>query len=186
MKRLSTVLTVLTVLTVALALLVIAASAAAEAPPPSPPGRTQVLSAAREVMRQAQLCTLVTLDEGGQPQARVMDPAEPDPDFVVWIATNSKSRKVAQLAREPRAALSYFDRATMSYVTLLGSATLVSDAELKVRHWQPKWAPFYPQGAKTSNLLLIRFVPRRLEIVSAPHKLTGDTPDWRPVSVDFR
>ncbi len=183
MKRLSIVLIVLTMI---LALLVIGASEAAETAPPSPPGRALVLSAARDVMRQAQFCTLVTLDEGGQPQARVMDPAEPDADFVVWIATNSKSRKVAQLAREPRATLGYFDRATMSFVTLLGSAALVSDAELKVRHWQPKWSPHYPQGAKDASLLLIRFVPRRLEIVSAPHKLTSDTPDWRPVSVDFR
>lgn len=153
--------------------------------PPEPTTRPQALAAAREVMKQAHYCTLVTLGEEGQPQARIVDPAEPDQDFVIWLATKNITRKVAQLRKNSKATLLYFDRATMSYVTLLGSGTLVSDPVEKERRWQTSWAPFYPQGPKSPELILIRFVPRNLEIFSARHKLLSDPQTWRPATIEF-
>jgi len=151
-----------------------------------PTDRPQVFTAAREVMKQAHYCTLVTTGEDGQPQARIVDPAEPDQEFVVWLATKNATRKVVQLRKDSRASLLYFDRATMSYVTLLGAITLVSDPVQKERHWQAQWAPFYPQGPKTSDLILMRFAPRTLEIFSVRHKLMNDPQTWRPVTVEFK
>jgi len=178
MKRF--VLAVATVLVAAGAL-----PAGAQSPPPVP-DRAQVLSAAREVMKQARYASLITIAADGQPQARIVDPAGPGPDLTVWIATNPATRKVAQLRRNSRATLFYFDRATESYVTLLGSATLVTDPTEKARHWQPQWAPHYPEGPRSRQLTLIRFTPRTLEIVSAPHKLQGDPKTWRPVVLELR
>jgi len=148
--------------------------------------RAQILSAARQVMRQAHFTTFVTVGELGRSQARVMDPSEPAQDFTVWLATTAASRKVAQLRKEPRATLSYFDRSTLSYVTLLGHATLVADAAEKEKHWQAGWAPFYPEGPRTANLILIRFAPQTLEISSVHHKLMNDPKTWRPVTVEFK
>jgi general stress protein 26 len=173
-----------TFLAVAAALVTGALSAGAQPAPPAP-GRAQVLGAAREVMKQARYATLITIDAGGQPQARVMDPADPDADLTVWIATNPSSRKVGQLRRSSRATLLYFDRATESYVTLVGAATLQNDPAEKERHWQAKWAPHYPDGPRANSHMLIRFTPRTLEIVSAPHKLQGDPKTWRPVVIDL-
>lgn len=155
-------------------------------PPPEPATRAQTLAAAREVMKQAHYCTLVTVGEEGQPQTRIVDPVEPDQDFVVWLATKNTTRKVAQLRKNSKATLLYFDRATMSYVTLLGSGTLVSDPVEKEGRWQTSWAPFYPQGPKTPELILIRFVPRTLEIFSVRHKLLNDPQTWRPAAVEFQ
>ena len=154
--------------------------------PQAPPDRAQVVSAAREVMKQARYASLVTISADGQPQARIIDPSGPDPDFTVWIATNPESRKVGQLRQNARATLLYFDRATESYVTLLGSATLVTDPAEKERHWQPQWAPHYPQGPRSAQLMLIRFTSRTVEIVSAPHKLQGDPKTWRPVVLNLK
>jgi general stress protein 26 len=153
---------------------------------PASTDRTQVIAAAREVMKQAHYCTLVTIGEAGQPQARIVDPSEPDQDFVVWLGTKNGTRKVAQLRRDSRATLLYFDRATLSYVTVLGGATLVSDPAEKEKHWQAQWAPFFREGPKSPDLLLIRFTPRSLEIVSGPHKLLNDTQTWRPVTVELK
>jgi general stress protein 26 len=137
-------------------------------------------------MKQARYASLVTIAADGQPQARIMDPSDPDADFTVWIATNPASRKVGQLRRSSRATLLYFDRATESYVTLLGSATLVNDPAEKERRWQTKWAPHYPEGPRATSHMLIRFTPRSLEIVSAPHKLQGDPKTWRPVVLQLK
>jgi len=148
--------------------------------------RSQILAVAREVMKKAHYCTLVTMGESGQPQARMMDPSEPAQDFTIWLATTAVSRKVVQIRKEPRVTLSYFDRSTMSYVTFLGNATLVADAAEKEKHWQAGWAPFYPEGPKTPALILIRFVPQSLEISSVHHKLMNDPQTWRAVSVGFK
>jgi general stress protein 26 len=157
--------------------------AATEPSPVAPPERAAVLSAARAVMTQAHFTTLITIGDTGQPQARVLDPSEPDSDFTVWLGTNPLSRKVAQLRHNPMATLSYFDRSTLSYVTLLGSATLVPDQATKDKHWQASWAPFYPQGSKSANFALLRFTPTSLEIVSLSHKLYNDPQTSRPVIV---
>lgn len=50
---------------------------AASQPPPQVPDRAQVLSAARDVMKQARYASLVTVAADGQPQARIVDPAAP-------------------------------------------------------------------------------------------------------------
>ncbi len=145
-----------------------------------------VLSAARDVMKQAHFTTLVTISEDGQPQARVVDPSDPDPDLTVRIATNPSTRKVAQLRKNPRATPFYFDRASLSYVTPLGSAALIADPAEKERHWQPQWAPFFSGGPRRAGLVLIKFTPRALEIVSAPHKLLNDPQTWRPLTPELR
>ena len=174
------------VLAVVVSLVVAGDLPAAAQPAPAAPERAQVLSAAREVMKQARYATLVTVAADGQPQARIMDPSDPGAGMTVWIATNPASRKVAQLRRNSRATLLYFDRATESYVSLMGSVSLVTDPAEKERHWQTKWAPHYPDGPRAASHMLIRFMPRTLEIVSAPHKLQSDPKTWRPVVLELR
>ena len=161
-------------------------SLAVAQPAPTAPDRAQVLSAARDVIKQARYASLITMAADGQPQARIMDPSDPDADLTVWIATNPASRKVGQLRTNSRATLIYFDRATESYVSLVGTASLVTDPAAKERHWQSKWAPHYPDGPRAATHMLIRFTPRSLEIVSAPHKLQGDPKTWRPVVLELK
>ena len=168
------------------ALLVVVGSQSLVAQSATPPDRGRLVSAAREVMKQARYCTLVTVGDDGQPQARIVDPSEPDADFTVWVGTNTLTRKVAQLRKNPQVTLLYFDKATLSYVTLLGSGTLVADPVEKEKHWQTKWAPFFRDGSKSPNLVFIRFKPDKLEIVSAPHKLANDPQTWRPVTLDLK
>lgn len=155
-------------------------------PAPAAADRARVMSAARDVMKQARYASLITIGADGQPQARIMDPSDPDADLTVWMATNPASRKVGQLRRNPRATLLYFDRATESYVSLLGSATLVNDPAEKERRWQSKWAPHYPDGPRATSHMLLRFTPRSLEIVSAHHKLQSDPKTWRPVVLEIK
>lgn len=164
----------------------LAGIALAQPAPTAAQARSEIISAAREVMKEAHFATFITLGEGGQPQARVLDPSEPDADLTVWLGTNLVTRKVAQIQKNPRATLFYFDKASTSYVSLLGSAQLVSDPLEKQRHWQAQWASYFPQGAKDPNFVLIRFVPRTLEAVSLTHKLMNDPHTWRPVTLELK
>jgi general stress protein 26 len=44
--------------------------------------------------------------------------------------------------------LLYFNAAAAEYVTVLGTATLVTDSAEKARHWKEEWAAFYKDCLK--------------------------------------
>lgn len=152
------------------------------APVPDPPNRDRIVEATRAILAKARYATLVTLDEGGAPQARVVDPFPPEgDDLVVWVATNGRSRKVGQIARDPRVTLLYFEPATQSAVTLAGTARLVRDPAEKARHWKDEWQTFYQDTHKGDDYVLIRVTPSRLEVVGDAYGMVNDPATWRPV-----
>jgi general stress protein 26 len=136
-------------------------------------------------MADARYATFITLDDTGHPQARMVDPFEPEEDFTIWVATNARSRKVAQVEADPRVTLTWFDKDGESYVTLLGSAQTVRDPRERERRWKDEWETFYEDRHRGDDYLLIRVRPIRLEIVSERHGMTNDPVTWRPVVVDL-
>ncbi len=158
------------------ALVVIVASQLAFAQPDTPPAldRAKVVAAATDVIRQAHHATFVTISSDKHPDARIVTPAAPDQNLEIWISTLKTSRKIAQLRKDPRATMLYFDQANMAYVTLIGKITIVSDPAEMQKHWQAEWAPFYPDGTKSPGFIMMRFVPDRVEVVSRQHKLMPD------------
>jgi general stress protein 26 len=146
--------------------------------------RDDLLQVARAIIAGARYAALITKDSTGFPQARTIDPLSPDSSFIVWIGTNPRTRKVTEIRRDHRVALYWFDPATQGYVTLRGTARLVSDPAEKQRHWKPEWQVFYPD--RNRDFLLIAVRPERLEIVSPAHGVVGDSVAWRPPTVRFK
>jgi PPOX class probable F420-dependent enzyme len=163
-----------------------ASASAQEAVRRAAPNREGVLKVAREVMQKARYATLVTVGEDGHPQARVVDPFRPEVDMTVWLATTPRTRKVAQIARDPRVTLLYFDPAAPSYVTLLGQAELVRDPAERARRWKEGWAPFYKDKNRGDDYLLVKVTPLRLEVVSERDGIAGDPETWRPAIVEMK
>lgn len=145
---------------------------------------TSILTAAREVMLASRYCALVTISEEGRAQARTMDPSSPDGDMVVTFVTKPSTRKVAEIARDPRVTLYYFDEASPGYVTILGLARAIGDVEEKQRRWLEKWTPHYPGGA--SSAAMYEVIPERIEVVSIAHGIVGDEMHWTPPAVDLQ
>ena len=139
--------------------------------------------AALDIIATARFATLVTIGPDGHPQARVVDPFAPDSAFVVRVATNALSRKVAEIAADSRVTLLYFDVAGNSYVTLVGTAELVRDDAERARWWKEDWASFYQDRNMGEDYMLIRIRPTRLEVSSERHGISNDAVTWRPVLV---
>jgi general stress protein 26 len=144
-----------------------------------------VLKAAREVARKARYATFITIGPEGQPQARIVDALGPDEDFAVWIGTNPATRKVAEIAKDPRVTISFFEPSMPAFVTLIGTATVVTDPSVRAKHWKESWAPFYKNEGRGADFALLKFVPHRLEIVSEKDGFVNEPATWRPVTVDF-
>jgi general stress protein 26 len=147
--------------------------------------RARSLAVARQIVQKARYCAFVTNGRDGQPQARVVDPLPPEPDFTIWIGTNPVTRKVAEIRADPRVTLFYFDAASKGFVTILGSAELVSDPVEKERRFKADWAPFYRDAHRGADFLLVRVRPKRLEIVSEADGIVNDPATWRPTTVEL-
>lgn len=160
-------------------------ASASPAQPSTAPERGRMLGAAREIIAKTRYATLVTIGEDGHPQARVVDPFAPEDELTVWLATNVRTRKVAEIRRDGRVTLAYFDPSGPSYVTLIGIATVVTDRAETATRWKEDWASLYRDGNRGDDYVLIRVRPLRLEVVSLPHRLMNDPVTWRPPSIVF-
>ena len=139
--------------------------------------------AAREIMTSAKTCNLITIDVDGSPRARTMDPLEPESDFTVWMGTNPKSRKVAQIKNNPAVTLYYLDHDSSGYVLIRGKAVIVDDQQEKENHWKDAWKPFYSD--KEKDFVLIRVSPEWMEVISNTRGIIGDPTTWKAPKVLF-
>lgn len=146
--------------------------------------RDALISAAREIMTTTRYCALITTGRDGRAHARTMDAFVPEADMTVWLATNPLSRKAAEIRRNPKVTLYYFDRESAAYVTIYGIARLVNDKGEKAKRWKDDWKIFYPDRDK--SYLLIKVTPERLEVVNVSKGVVGISPTWQPLSVDLR
>jgi general stress protein 26 len=148
-----------------------------------PLSRDQLIAAAREIISSARYAALITLDSSGRAQTRTVDPFAPDENMEIWIGTNPRSRKVAEIRRNRRVTLYYFDRDAQAYVSISGTARLVNDPEEKAKRWKEEWKEFYPDRAR--DYMLIAVTPDKLELVNVKKGIVGDPQTWKPPSVSF-
>lgn len=145
--------------------------------------RDSVISAAREIMGSQTYCALVTVDSSGQPHVRTMNPFPPEKDMTVWIATNTRSRKVREIQHDPRVCLYYADHAQASgYVSITGKALLVDDMNEKLKRKRSYWEKAFPDW---KYLVLIKVIPEKLEVLNYRRGMLNDTLTWSAPSIRF-
>jgi len=149
----------------------------------SPVNRDTVILAAHEIMSETTYCGLVTVDSLGQPQIRTMNPFPVKEDFVIWFATSRTSRKVREIKNNPKVCVYFADHiSAKGYVNINGSATVIDDKELLVKmrrdYWNgiPGWQDIF---------VLIRIVPKSLEIINYKHGLNNDPKTFKAASISF-
>lgn len=154
--------------------------------PPAAPSRADVIAAAIDIMQQARFSTLVTIGRDKQPQSRIVEPFAPDSDLVIWIGTNSVTRKVDEIRHNKRVTLTYFRPATFEYVTVLGTAVIDTDPAHKAAHWNVGWASLYKDQFRGDDYVLLKVVPARIEVISQQRGMRNDPKTWLPVTLDLR
>ena len=142
------------------------------------------LQAAREIIREAGHCALITMDENNVPQVRTMDAFLPDDDFTIWLATNPKSRKVSQINANSSVVVFYNSKNDNGYVSVHGKAELINDKQARQKYWKEGWEKFYAN--RDDAYLLIRIKPDYLELINYKRGISGDSVTWQPTRVNLR
>lgn len=149
----------------------------------TPASRDTLLAAAQEIVEAARYCGLVTFDGSGEARVRTMDPFLPDEDWSIWMGTHRGSRKVRDLEADPRVTLYYHSPEHAGYVAVYGTAELVDDPSEKASRWKDEWQTFYTD--RDAQYLLIRVIPKRLEIINYARAIGGNPETWQPPAVEF-
>lgn len=138
----------------------------------SPVNRDTVLAAAHEIIDETTYCGLVTVDSLGQPRIRTMNPFPVKEDFVIWFATARTSRKVREIRSNPKVCVYFANHLTAKgYININGTATVIDDRELLVKMKRDYWdgIPGWQE-----NFVLIKTIPKSLEIINYRHSLNND------------
>jgi general stress protein 26 len=149
-----------------------------------------ILAAARAMVAEDRIASLVTIDSDGVPRVRPVGVSPPEDGLVFWIGTRPATRKVHQIRDNPNATLLFnFDDAAGNYenafyVSFMGTATVHMDmATLAARRPSAEQIRmFWPDFPR--DYAAIRFRPRWLEVYGKG--IEADPSSWQPQAAVLR
>lgn len=129
----------------------------------------RLLSLARKLIGELTFCVAVTQGEGGEANARIVQPRPLGDDWSVDVLTNRRCRKVREVERTGRLTLLYQHDQDRSYVSLVGRAEIVDDVAFKRSVWTPAHDRWNPGGPDDPATIYLRLITERIELWSAVH-----------------
>ena len=78
----------------------------------------------------------------------------------IWFSTNTSSKRVAQLIRNPKACVYFVDFDQWQGLMLVGKMEILQDMESKQRLWREGYEKYYPLGAADPDYTALRFTAR--------------------------
>lgn len=119
-----------------------------------------------ELIEPVRVAMMTTVDDEGLLVSRPMAPLEIDEQGCLWFFTDLRSAKVEQLRRVN---LSFVDSDDGDYVSLAGHAEIHNDRKRIDDLWSPMARPWFPDGAQSTNLALLKVTPHTAEYWDSPN-----------------
>jgi len=114
-----------------------------------------------EMLERFESAMLVTHNPDGTLDARPMRVAEVEPAGSLWFLTSRSSRKVNEIAGDPRVLLVYED--DNQYLSISGTARVVDDGLRTRRLWKEPYKVWFPKGPDDPDLALLSVEPEIAE-----------------------
>jgi general stress protein 26 len=133
-----------------------------------------LLRVVRETIDAAPCCVAITVDGNGDANARLVATSKLTDAWTVRFMTDRRTRKIGELQRNGRMTLFYQHDAGGAYVSLVGRAAVIDDAEVKTAIWQPHSFKWHPGGPSDPNVVLVEFTTERIETWSSSRGIVPD------------
>ncbi len=121
-----------------------------------------------ELIGEIRVAMLTTVTEDGALWSRPLLTQRARFDGDLWFITRAESAKVREVQRHRRVSLSYAKPEANAYVTVSGTAEVVSDPKKAEELWDPSYQRWFPGGTSDPDLALIRVRAERAEYWEAP------------------
>ena len=135
----------------------------------------ELCTACLELMATADVVCLSTVQADGYPRTRAMlnlrnrtqYPGHVhlygghDDDFMVYIATNTSSRKRVEIQKDPRVGLYYCRPPDFFGMSLVGDVEIIDDPAIKQAVWAEGWERYFPTTGRPDDpdYTLLRLFP---------------------------
>jgi general stress protein 26 len=114
------------------------------------------LTKVQEIIDSIEVGMLTTMQDDGDHRSRPMQTQKLDAQGCLWFLTSRSSHKTEELQKHPNVNVSYADTDAHSYVSVVGTATLVDDPAVKEDLWSPIAKAWFPKGLEDPDLTVLK------------------------------
>jgi general stress protein 26 len=109
------------------------------------------------LVNSAKIAMLGTNGDDGYPNIKAMIKVENEGLKRIWFSTNTSSKRVAQLLRDPKACVYFVDFDQWKGLMLVGTVEVLQDAESRERVWTEGDEKYYALGVTDPDYSVLRF-----------------------------
>jgi general stress protein 26 len=130
--------------------------------------RDQSIEKLRSLIKDVRVAMLTTVDEDGTLRSRPMATQSQEFDGTLWFFTRRDSGKVDEVEREHQVNVSYANPSDQHYVSVTGTARLITDRAKIDELWSPLLKAWFPHGKDDPAIGLLKVDVDRAEYWDAP------------------
>ena len=139
--------------------------------------REQDIKKLKELIKDIEVAMLTTVDEHGHLHARPMATQKTEFDGDLWFFTDAGSPKVDEIQSDQRVNVSYSSPGGNSFISVAGTAQLVTDKDKIKELYTPDLKAWFPDGTDTPGIALLKIDVYSAQYWDAPNntivKLAG-------------
>ena len=124
-----------------------------------------------ELAKGIDFAMLTTVDETGAFVSRPMAQQDTDFDGNLWFLSSRNSRKVSQIAANPRVGVALTSRDV--WVSVNGTAEILEDAGKAAELWSPQMTGWFPQGPEDPSVVVVKVTGETAEYWDTPGGLVA-------------
>ncbi len=114
-----------------------------------------------EIVEESEIALFITQGDG-HPRVRPMTLLAYEEEGGVWFATSKSSRKVEEIAKNPKVTVCFLNLEGGAYAQLFGTASVVEDKEMKEEFWSEEWEEYW-EGPQDPDYVLLYVEVQRAE-----------------------
>ncbi|MEV5239663.1 pyridoxamine 5'-phosphate oxidase family protein [Streptomyces cinnamoneus] len=137
---------------------------------PADPPAGSLFAAALRLVR-ANPYGFLTTHDGLRPHTRLVEHLGVGEDGSLHVGTSPRSRKAADVARQPRVTYAVEDRGAAAYVVLEAEARVEDGLQERLAHWKDDFRAFFPAGPEGDDYVVLRLRPDRIELMDFTHEV---------------
>jgi general stress protein 26 len=119
--------------------------------------KEEAIREALALATRSEIAMLGTNGDNGYPNIKAMIKMENEDLNRIWFSTNTSSRRIDQLTRNPKACVYFVDFDQWMGLMLVGDVEVLQDMDSRKRLWREGYEKYYPLGVTDPDYSVLRF-----------------------------
>lgn len=114
-----------------------------------------------ELVQKSKIAMLGSIDGQEYPNIKAMLNLKTEGLKKIWFSTNTSSKRVAQLTKNNKSCVYYFDNESFMGLMLVGTVEVLRDEESRKKLWFDDSEKYYPKGINDPDYTVLCFTTER-------------------------